>query len=216
MIKKYGAIINKNVWDSLIYYFPKTSDSTNKSAFKDVIECDITMMAAEGVINFKMSQMNYHVLIIRLVLIMDKNIVAKSTNSDSYDLFGHTMNICTKINSKAPPNGMVIGNALYQVIKSFSSASFFDDYYFKMAGEYSGLKQSYPVYSVVSKYKNENITMQEEGEVVVIAHQKEQQQKQNESRNILLVDDTFTDSQEGLKHFAQSDPYHYKLILFGY
>jgi hypothetical protein len=58
--------------------------------------------------------------------------------------------------------------------------------------------------------------MQEEGEVVVIAHQKEQQQKQNESRNILLVDDTFTDSQEALKHFAQSDPYHYKLILFGY
>ena len=25
--------------------------------------------------------------------------------------------------------------------------------------------------------------------------------------------DTFTDSQEALKHFAQSDPYHYKLIL---
>jgi class 3 adenylate cyclase len=77
---------------------------------------------------------------------MGKNIVAKSTNSDGYDLFGHTMNICAKINSKAPPNGMVIGNALYQVLKSFSSASFFDDYYFKMAGEYSGLKQSYPVY----------------------------------------------------------------------
>ena len=190
----------------MIYYFPKTSDSTNKSAFKDVIECGITMMAAFRVINFKMSQMN-------LVLIMGKNIVAISTNSDSYDLFGHTMNICTKINSKAPPNGMVIGNALYQVLKSFSSASFFDDYYFKMAGEYPGLKQAYPVYSVVSKYKNENITMQEEGEVVVIAHQKEQQQKQNESRNILLVDDTFTDSQEALKHFAQSDPYHYKLIL---
>jgi hypothetical protein len=27
---------------------------------------------------------------------------------------------------------------------------------------------------------------------------------------------TFMDSQEALKHFAQSDPYHYKLILFGY
>lgn len=57
MIKKYGAIINKN-GDSLIYYFQKISDSTNKSAFKDVIECGITMMAAFSVINFKMSQMN--------------------------------------------------------------------------------------------------------------------------------------------------------------
>jgi len=55
---------------------------------------------------------------------MGKNIVAKSTNSDGYDLFGHTMNICAKINSKAPPNGMVIGNALYQVLKSFSSPHF--------------------------------------------------------------------------------------------
>jgi hypothetical protein len=59
----------KNVGDSLIYYFPKTSDSTNKSAFKDVIECGITIMAA---------------------------FTAKSTNSDSYDLFGHTMNILKK------------------------------------------------------------------------------------------------------------------------
>ena len=174
MIKKYGAIINKNVGDSLIYYFQKISDSTNKSAFKDVIECGITMMAAFRVINFKMSQMNLPRVDYKISADYGKNIVAKSTNSDSYDLFGQTMNICTKINSKAPPNGMVIGNALYQFLKSFFSASFFDDYYFKMAGEYSGLKQSFPVYSVVSKYKNENITMQEEGEVVVIAHQKEQ------------------------------------------
>jgi hypothetical protein len=54
MIKKYGAIINKNVGDSLIYYFQKISDSTNKSAFKDVIEYGITMMAAFRVINLKM------------------------------------------------------------------------------------------------------------------------------------------------------------------
>jgi CheY-like chemotaxis protein len=143
------------------------------------------------------------------------------------------MNICIKINSKAPPNGMVIGNALYQVLKSFSSASFFDDYYFKIADESSGLKQPYPVYSVVSKYKNENITMEEKKGVVVIEHLNEQQQKQDRSRNILLVDDepdlvytyesmlreegynvdTFTNSQQALKHFAQSDPYHYKLVL---
>jgi hypothetical protein len=98
----------------------------------------------------------------------------------------------------------------------YIKSSFFDDYYFKMAGEYSVLKQSYPVYSVVSKYKNENITMQEEGEVVVIAHQKEQQQKQNESRNIFLVDDTFTDSQEALKTFCSIRPLPLQINPFGY
>jgi CheY-like chemotaxis protein/class 3 adenylate cyclase len=232
MIKKYGAIINKNAGDSLIYYFPETSDSTNKSAFIDVIECGLTMMAAFRVINFKMSQLNLPRVDYRISTDYGKNIVAKSTNSDSY-LFGHTMNICIKINSKAPPNGMIIGNALYQLLKSFSSASFFDDYYFKIADESSGLKQPYPVYSVVSKYKNENITMEEKKGVVVIEHLNEQQQKQDRSRNILLVDDepdvvytyesmlreegynvdTFTNSQQALKHFAQSDPYHYKLVL---
>jgi hypothetical protein len=96
MSKKYGAIINKNVGDSLIYYFPKTSDSTNKSAFKDVIECGMTMMAAFTVINFKISQMNLPCVDYKISADYGKNIVSKSTNSDSYDLFGHTMNILKK------------------------------------------------------------------------------------------------------------------------
>ena len=35
----------KNTGDSLIYYFPETSDSANKSAFKHVLECGLTMIA---------------------------------------------------------------------------------------------------------------------------------------------------------------------------
>jgi len=35
--------------------------------------------------------------------------VARSTTSQSDDLFGPTMNICSKINSKAPSNGVAIG-----------------------------------------------------------------------------------------------------------
>jgi len=34
-----------------------------------------------------------------------------------------TVNICAKINSKASPNGMVIGNDLYEILSSFSSPS---------------------------------------------------------------------------------------------
>lgn len=41
--------------------------------------------------------------------------VAKSRSSQSDDLFGSAMNLCAKINSKAPPNGMVIGEALIPI-----------------------------------------------------------------------------------------------------
>jgi len=51
IIKKYGGIVIKNIGDSLIFYFPKTSDCTNRSAFWNVIECCVTMMAAYKFVN---------------------------------------------------------------------------------------------------------------------------------------------------------------------
>ena len=58
---------------------------------------------------------------------------------------------------------MVIGNDLYEILSSFSSPLFSDDYYFKRIGEYlvDRLKQSYLLHSVVSKYENGNITIQQ-------------------------------------------------------
>jgi len=58
---------------------------------------------------------------------------------------------------------MVIGNDLYEILSSFSSPLFFGEYYFKRIGEYlvDRLKQSYLLHSVVSKYENGNITIQQ-------------------------------------------------------
>ena len=39
IVRNSGANIIKNTGDSLIYYFPRTSDPTHISAFKGVIEC---------------------------------------------------------------------------------------------------------------------------------------------------------------------------------
>jgi hypothetical protein len=39
LIKKFGGSIIKNLGDSSVFYFPKTCDSANRSAFRDVIEC---------------------------------------------------------------------------------------------------------------------------------------------------------------------------------
>ena len=67
--------------------------------------------------------------------------VAKSKSPQSDDLFGSAMNLCAKINSKAPANGMVIGEDFYQLVKSL------EDYCFERVHEQSHAKYSqYPAY----------------------------------------------------------------------
>ena len=71
---------------------------------------------------------------------------AKTKNSFNDDIFGPTVNICSKINLDARPNSMVIGGDLYQLVKSLG------DYRFEsMFGYHGGLKLTYPVYSVSKK-----------------------------------------------------------------
>ena len=155
IIKKHEGIVIKNVGDSLIFYFPKTSDSTNRSAFWNAIECCVTMMAAYKFVNSEMSKMKLPSVNYRISADYGKAIIAKSASSQPHDLFGPILDLCTKINLMAPPNGMVIGNDLYQILKSFlgsslllSSSSFAYDFNFEMIGKYPaaiGIKQPYPL-----------------------------------------------------------------------
>jgi len=50
--------------------------------------------------------------------------LAKSVTASSDDIFGPTVNICAKINRKADPNSMIIGNDLYQNVKNIQGYSF--------------------------------------------------------------------------------------------
>jgi hypothetical protein len=52
--RSFGASITKNVSDSLIIYFPRTSNLIDDSAFNNVIECGLTMLAARNAINEKL------------------------------------------------------------------------------------------------------------------------------------------------------------------
>jgi len=160
MTRNFGAKTVKDSQDSLIIYFPQTSNSTDDSAFKDVIECGITMLAAGDVINTKLAEEKLTPVTYRISADYGKVEVAKSKTSQQEDLFGPTMNLCAKINSKAPANAMVIGGDLHTVLKSFSPSSSssssyrHNDYRFKEVKGHSisGLTHQYPVYSVTSKY----------------------------------------------------------------
>ena len=97
---------------------------------------------------------------------MTKNIVAARANTTAKEIgtkllignfnglpIGTAINVCTKINSKAPANKMVIGDDLYHIVK------YLDDYNFTPIGRFSmSLNQNndYSIYLVGSK-QQENI-----------------------------------------------------------
>jgi class 3 adenylate cyclase len=114
--RNFGATIIKNVGDCLILCYPRTSDTSNKSAFNDVLECCITMIEARNTINQKLHEEGLPSLSYRISADYGRVEVARSATSQSDDLFGPTMNMCSKINSKAPTNGVAIGDGLYKAI----------------------------------------------------------------------------------------------------
>ena len=158
LARDFDATVIKNTGDSVIFYFPKTTDSSNNnmSAFKNVFECGLTMISVNPIINVKLQkEEGLPNLSYRISADYGRVEIAKSLTSISEDLFGPTVNLCAKINSRAEPNGMVIGNNLYQVTKT----KFDHLYHFNKIDGYSidnSDDNKYSVYSIVSKDKNSN------------------------------------------------------------
>lgn len=141
--KEFGGKVVKNIGDSLLYYFPQTSDDSNKDAFVDPLECSVAMLEAHGIINTKMREERLPPVNYRISSDYGSVLIARTITTASEDLFGSTVNICTKINHNAIPNSVVIGSDLYQIVKSF------DGYEFKLVAVYpSGFELQYPVYAV--------------------------------------------------------------------
>ena len=144
--KNFGAKIIKNAGDSLLIYFPRTIDAGETSSFKDVLECGMTMIAAHGAINSrllneKMPSVNY-----RISADYGRVEIARSASSQSDDLFGPVMNLTSKINSRARPNGMAIGHELYDLVKGL------EDFAFEIADDnIQDDQDSYAVYHVKSR-----------------------------------------------------------------
>jgi two-component system, OmpR family, response regulator ChvI len=237
--KNFGARIIKSAGDCLIYYFPRTSDRANQLPFKDVLECSITMISAHRAINSKLQEGNLPSLDYRISADYGEVLFAKSTSSQTDDIFGPTVNICAKINSKAPPNGMVIGKDLFEIVKTF------DDYQFaEKEGYLIGLKQKYSVYSVLSKQKRNILDpFKRTSELNVhrmpslinnaLDMKLSRRHQHKNAASIVLIDDEpdmlftfksflaeerynieeFTDSMQALQYFEKMDPPYSDLVI---
>lgn len=144
--KAHNAVVIKNLGDSLLYYFPQTWDASGTLEFSDVLECSINMVDSRDIINKIMSENNLPSLDFRVSADYGVVSIAYTSQSQMEDMFGPTLNICSKINGAARPNSIVIGGDLHQIVRHFKK------YEFKVIGGYMlGFRMNYPVYSVTLK-----------------------------------------------------------------
>ena len=122
-ISSYGATIVKNIGDSLLYYFPKT-DSNTIEPFRDALKCSMAMIQKRRKINSLMHTTGLPDVSYRISCEYGPVIVAQSSTSSVHDIFGNSVNLCSKINALATPNSTIIGKGLYEKTKLFNEYLF--------------------------------------------------------------------------------------------
>jgi len=146
ILPKFGGVVIKNQGDSLLYYFPESSNPQRKYGFLSCLECSLAIIDAHDLICSKLELENLPCLNYRVSADYGKVAIMNTNNSSMPDLIGPPVNMCSKINHRAENNGVVIGGDLYQVVKNLQ------DYRFRPETGFSiGLKYAYPIYSVKRK-----------------------------------------------------------------
>jgi class 3 adenylate cyclase len=123
VISKNGAIVVKNIGDSLLYYFPAT-ESDIPAAFKEVLKCCFAMLEKGPQLNVLLKREGLPEIKYRISCEYGAVIVARMSTSSVNDIFGLPVNMCSKMNSLAPPGGVVIGQGLYEKVKDISQYAF--------------------------------------------------------------------------------------------
>jgi class 3 adenylate cyclase len=140
ILTRFGGVVIKNKADMILYYFPQSSKINRRYGFMSCLESCLTLVADQDAISLTSEESGLPPINYRISVDFGKVAVMYSNFSDTPDLLGPTVNICSKINSLAPVNGVVLGGDLHQVVKNFG------DYKYHKLGQHSvGLKQPYPV-----------------------------------------------------------------------
>lgn len=231
IIKNYGGKILKTVGDGIIFFFPETCNIENKESFKDALQCLLNMLSSRDEINDKLHRAILLTISYRISADYGKLEVAESGEvNSSYDLFGPTLNFCNKINKKAPPNGIAIGADLWRIVNSFPTIA--ERYYFEELKELARRESrySYPVYLLSPNRSKVSKKMQDAS---LFEPSQENNYSEQKQLKIMLIDDdpditltfsekisssgiivdSFTNSEEALKHFTKLPYCYYDLIV---
>ncbi|MER3407572.1 MAG: hypothetical protein C4292_01875 [Nitrososphaera sp.] len=124
VIASYGAVVVKNIGDSLLYYFPRTDRDDDPEAFRDVLRCCFAMMAKGPELNALLQKEGLPEVRYRISCDYGAVIVARMSTSSVNDVFGTPVNLCFKMNILAKPGGIVIGEGLYRKAGGFAEYEF--------------------------------------------------------------------------------------------
>jgi CheY-like chemotaxis protein len=233
ILKKYDAKIIKTVGDGIISYFPETMDTTNLTAFENVVNCSFAQMEERSTINNLLREKNLPTISYRVSIDYGKVERAQFKGFDGEDLFGSTVNFCSKINLFAPPNSIIIGSDLYQIMRSLKISNPY--MVEEMNSYYCGTgKFSYPLY-LLSRVNLSNSTHINPLNRSVAETKKYifNEAKSYGTRKILLIDDekddlivlehflelegfevrSFSNPRQALLHYANTDSSFYDLII---
>ena len=153
LVKSSNGRVVKNIGDCLLFYFPNTSNEKNEHSFREVIECILKILDNRYSLNDELSKQHLPPFNFRISI--DYGVVDLALVGDysQIDLFGSTLNLCSKINSSSSlsiPNEIIIGDNFYRILKSFSSIV--RDFNFLNNGEYKITETTgYPTYNIKRK-----------------------------------------------------------------
>jgi CheY-like chemotaxis protein len=210
VFKSYSGKVIKNIGDSLLFYFPKTTDVNNMGVFGDVIECGFKILDERYSINQELSKQHLPPFNYRISLDYGVVNLALSGDYSQIDLFGTTINLCSKINSSLSiPNDITIGDNFYRILKSFSFIV--DNYNFINNGEYRITESNrYSTYIVKRKkiliLSDVGISNKTSLSEKQLGSSIEDFPKKNDNKRIILVDDE-QDILFTYKIFLEDDDY---------
>ncbi len=193
VVKSYNGKVIKNIGDSLLFYFPKTTDFKDMEVFKEIIDCGFKILDERYIVNQELSKEHLPPFNYRITVDYGVLDLALVGDYSQIDLFGSTINLCSKINSSSlsVPNEIIIGDNFYRILKSFPTI--INNYNFINNGEYKITESNkYSTYNI----KRKNILELDNRE---IGNKKSHSEKQlgsfieysnkNDAKRIILVDD---------------------------
>jgi len=140
--KIFGARVVKNIGDSILFYFP------TQIPFHQVLDCNAAMINLRKPLSHTFRNHGLPEIDYRISSDYGPTLIATCEKTTQEDIFGNSVNMCSKINRLAKKNSIVIGSDLYHLVKEIQR------YSFRHTKNYeSGFKVKYPVYDVISEMR---------------------------------------------------------------
>ena len=122
IIKEYHGMVIKNIGDALLFSF--VIQNKDKTSISNTLDCCLAICDAHGAISKKLTNLGLPKVNYRISVSFGFVRVASSSTSTVHDIFGSTVNRCSKINHMAKPNSIVTDEALYRVAASMEKYTF--------------------------------------------------------------------------------------------